>query len=80
MNIYQKIILGIGAIALIYFLAIAPVKYEHSTGRYIEAGKGAVYYPIYRVDIGATSLRGLAVVGATAAIWAIAGKTKKKSD
>lgn len=79
MNVYQKIILGIGAIALIIVIAKFPAKYpqsilqegyQHSTRK--------SYITIYRTDIGATSLRGLAVIGATAAAWLITGK--KKAD
>lgn len=79
MNIYQKIIIGVGAIALIIVVAIYPVKYPQSIlkeGNQLESRK--VYITIYRTDTEATSLRGLAVIGATTAAWLIAGK--KKAD
>lgn len=77
MNIFQKIILAAGAIVLVAVLYIDPVKYTTPASR-------AFYDPqlrhnitvINRVDVGATSLRGIAVIGATAALWAIARKKK----
>lgn len=79
MNIYQKIILGIGAVFFIFLVGLNPVRHTMIGSRAYD------YRPNFpggytKVDFYATSLRGLAVVGATFATWAIAGKTKKKTD
>lgn len=83
MNIYQKIILGIGAVVFVLVVAIYPVKYikaSRNEAYFFPSTTTTVHDQYAFVDIGATSLRGLAVVGATVATWAVAGKTKKKTD
>ena len=76
MNNIQKIILALGAIVFVVIVGIVPVRYDMPGTIRLEynPARNAYHY----VDFYATSLRGIAVLGATAALWAIAGK--KKTD
>jgi hypothetical protein len=77
MSIYQRIILLIGAAIFVYVLYFYPVRYTNPEGKMF-------YDPLLRqntsvtvrVDIGATALRGVAIIGATTALWA-ATRNKK---
>lgn len=79
MTLPQKIILILGSIVFIMVVAVFPAGYEQPASRtfysYIHKQNIST---IFHVDTGATALRGIAVIGATAALWAIAGK--KKTD
>lgn len=84
MNAIQKAILAVGTIVFIIVIAVYPVKYVTSINNpnYSPGGAGVstsrqLYTEIESIDYGATALRGLAVIAATAAAFAFAGKTKE---
>jgi len=72
----QKIILVVGALLFVILVAVYPVTFETRT----KTGTGRGLFPEYtcqtRIDVGATALRGLAVAGATVAIYFVAGKRR----
>jgi len=78
MNIYQKIILGIGAIAFIVAVGIMPVRYDMrgTIREEYDPARNVYHY----VDFYATSLRGIVVISATVAAWLIAGKSTRKKE
>lgn len=68
MNIFQRIILVIGAIAFVIVLWTAPkVQYPPNGGMMIENYQEDILANV--VDIRTASIRGIAVLGATALIW-----------
>lgn len=86
MSNIQKIILALGTIVFVVLIAVFPAKYTTSINNPNYDPKTSIsflgshnqYIKVERIDMGATSLRGIAIIGATAALWAIVGK--KKTD
>lgn len=83
MNVIQKVILALGATIFIIVIAIYPAHHMVTVNnpQYNPRGvvmQGHPYIEVPEIDLGATLLRGISIIVATAALWAIAGK--KKTD